>query len=67
MDYICKEYKSLLVPYIICSLVIAAFAPGFYGPLWMDGLVMFICTNIWFVIFVFIRACYLTIIRRNNT
>lgn len=66
MDYIFREYKIALIFYIVFGGLVAAFAPWMTGPFWLDWILTVIGASIWFVVYVFLRAFYLSIFRRKR-
>ena len=66
MDYIFKEYKNAVVFYIIAGGLLAGFAPWMTGPFWLDWIATVIGASLFFFIWVFIRAIFLSIVRRNK-
>lgn len=66
MNYILEELKGLLIPYAVISFFLA-FAPWMTGPFLLDWLGIYFMSFVWFLFFVFARACWLSYKNRNKT
>lgn len=66
MDYVIKEYKSALIAYIILGGLIAAFAPWMHGPFLLDWFLTVLGASIFFWLWVFLRATFLSITKKNK-
>jgi hypothetical protein len=66
MNYIFKELRGLVIPYAIISFFLA-FTPWVTGPFLLNWFGIYAMSFAWFLLFVFVRAIWLSYKKRNNT
>lgn len=70
MNYVFREYLTALIFYIIAGGLFVWFNPfdfPYTGPFWLDWLSVVLGASLWFVVWVFVRAAYLSYKKRKNT